>query len=70
LPSAANHVIDLFSARWLPSSRPEVSAVESSFGAMSEICTTHSVSVVVEVAYRVAPIGPASIAGFWNGAVV
>ena len=57
-------------ARWSPSSRPDVNGVDVPFGATSEICTTHSVSVVVEVAYSVAPIGPASVVAVLNGAVV
>jgi hypothetical protein len=47
-----------------------VSGREFPFGATSSTVTMNSASGRVDVAYRVASIGPASTCGWVNGAVV
>ncbi len=58
------------SARWDPTSAPDESGTLSPPGETASTVAASSVSVVVEVVYTVASIGPATIIGDENGVVV
>jgi hypothetical protein len=57
-------------ARWEPARAPEERGTLSPLGETASTVAASSVSVVVEVVYNVASIGPATIWGEVNGVVV